>query len=303
MEQTYVSKLIQRLRGLQDRFIEVLNGSQLERYRVKPNPYKYLSSKSPPRPEIKFRWAKLPPEFEREQNKLIREFNEWHQDFSALFSDVAQSEAKALGRLKIDLNSWVKFRSAGPLPSSKAEVITSFKALCQEFENQLDKLSLREGATSFFVVDTSALIECPDIPMLSSSLKLNEATIIVPSTTISELDELKTGKRDQEFRRRLSSAIKNLKQILASGNAHDGLKISEGVTVKLLAVEPDFANLPAWLDQTLNDDRIIATVIELQIKNPSSSIAIISNDINMHNKASMAGIPVIESPDCLGDGE
>ena len=46
----------------------------------------------------------------------------------------------------------------------------------------------------------------------------------------------------------------------------------------------------SWLDPTIDDDRIIASVLEVQAANPSDQVVLVTGDINLLNKAEAACI-------------
>lgn len=85
---SYISRLESRLRRLQERFTVILQSSRLERYVRQSNPWASLGSNPPKPPETKLRWVQLPPDLEREQNQILKDFEEWHIDFIQLFSNV-----------------------------------------------------------------------------------------------------------------------------------------------------------------------------------------------------------------------
>ncbi|MGH9194787.1 MAG: PIN domain-containing protein [Acidimicrobiia bacterium] len=64
-----------------------------------------------------------------------------------------------------------------------------------------------------------------------------------------------------------------------------------------MAAEPDFSTSLAWLDRTNQDDRIVASLLELQRVNPAAEIILVTGDINLQNKADAAGLPWSELPD------
>lgn len=298
---SYASRMKSKLRDIQSRFVAILQVSRLEYYAREPNPFLNLFSNSPIAPEIEMRWIQLPPDLERKQNQILRDFEEWHTDFCGLFQNVTKDEEMQLKNLYLDVDSLIKYRKVSRTPSSVKEVIEFFEATCDRFVNFLDQLESANEYSSILVVDSSAIIDCPDLSQMAFSLDMGDVTLIVPSTTISELDDLKTGRRDERFRRRLTTAIRKLNDIMEMGNVLEGIQLPNGTIIKMLATEPDFSKLPQWLDPYINDDRILASAIELQRKNPSSYIAVIANDINMKNKASLAGLPVKKIPEMSDD--
>ncbi len=46
----------------------------------------------------------------------------------------------------------------------------------------------------------------------------------------------------------------------------------------------------SWLDPAIADDRIIASVLEVQAANPSDQVVLVTGDINLLNKAEAACI-------------
>ncbi|MFH1908824.1 MAG: PIN domain-containing protein [Chloroflexota bacterium] len=227
----------------------------------------------------------------------MRDFEEWYTDFVGLFPNPTRDEDVQLKRLYFEMDSWIKYRKDKEIPDSVNTATALFGATCEKFIDMLNQLTPSGGASSILVIDTSAIIDCPDVSQMSILLNMSGATFIFPSTTISELDDLKKGRRDENFRRRLTAAISNLNEIMTKGNVLEGIALPNNIIVKMLAVEPDFSRLPKWLDPQINDDRILASAIELQRSNPNSSIAILANDINMQNKATLAGMPVMKVPD------
>ena len=298
---SYTSQMKERLRNLQSRFVAILQASQLEGYLKKPNPFAYFGTNPPKGTEIKYRWAKLPAELEREQNQVLKDFEEWHSDFCRLFQNATKDEEMQLKKLYLDMDSWIKYRIVSGIPRSADEAVALFGGTCDQFSKFLDNIEPTGNSDTILVVDTSAIIDCPDISRMISTLDTIGATLIIPSTTISELDSLKTGKRDESFRKRLTAAIRTLNEMITKGNVLDGIPLPNGSILKMLAAEPDFSNLPKWLDPSINDDRILAAAIELQRKHPLSSVAVLANDINMQNKARLAGIPTMRVPHLFDD--
>lgn len=55
-----------------------------------------------------------------------------------------------------------------------------------------------------------------------------------------------------------------------------------------------------WLDPTNNDDRFLASVVEIARENTRCVVAIVTGDINLQNKARFARMPFCEPPS-VGD--
>lgn len=62
----------------------------------------------------------------------------------------------------------------------------------------------------------------------------------------------------------------------------------------MVASEPNFDKTLSWLDRDNNDDRIIASALEIQRDNPSSAVCLVTSDINLQNKTEMARLSYID---------
>ncbi len=73
--------------------------------------------------------------------------------------------------------------------------------------------------------------------------------------------------------------------------------VRDKITVRSMAVEPDFEKTLPWLDKENDDDRILAGFIEAMRSHPRSPVVLVTADINLTNKADFAGLPCIEPPE------
>jgi hypothetical protein len=246
-------------------------------------------------PMIEHRLSPLLPSQERERDNILTDFGLLKNDITVLFCSIQDHEEVEILALikKIDINLHYPQISDNKVLN---KYVIGFEAACEKLYNLLVGIKSHYKSVPVFVIDSSAFIDCPNISLMLPSGFTGESLFIIPTTTIKELEDLKSLKRDEEFRRKLSIAIKHLTDLSSTGNAHNGIKLENDKTLKMLAEEPDFSNLPNWLDPQTNDDRIIASAITLQQKYPFSTVTLISNDIGMQLKATHAKIPLINSP-------
>src|SRR5439155_14433359 len=123
-------------------------------------------------------------------------------------------------------------------------------------------------------------------------------SLVLTSTLLGELDELKMPHRGATVRKKAESAIRRIKEYRRRGNIHQGVPLnSERSTVRMTAVEPNFDTTLPWLERTVEDDRLLASVLEIVREHPHSPVILVTRDVNMQNKADLAGIPFVEPPD------
>lgn len=122
-------------------------------------------------------------------------------------------------------------------------------------------------------------------------------TLILTPTVLSELDALKINHRNEQVRDKANSLIRQIQEFRRRGRLVEGVTIVEGrSTLLAVATEPRIEQSLPWLDPQNNDDRILATAIEIMRRYPQSIVAVVSRDINLQNKAEFACIPVIKPP-------
>ncbi|MHB0987671.1 MAG: PIN domain-containing protein [Bellilinea sp.] len=295
---TYAKQLLKRLVIIRTRVIAFLNSRQFERYIQQTNPLMSHFGDRSQRPKIDQRPINLTPSQKREQNNIVTDFNLWQEEIVSVLETISGDEEIQLQSLIQELNSSIIYPKISGEPKSYNEAIESISNSCTRIEEIISRIEPIDWHPTIFVLDTSAVLECPDITEISKSLKLCGATLVIPTTTMKELEELKTGKRDESFRRKLAVAIRNLNNIAAQGDPVSGILLKMKTLLKFGALEPNFSKLPEWLDPNINDDRILASTIELQRANPFSIVTLLSNDLTMQIKARRGNIDVSQGPDC-----
>ena len=134
-----------------------------------------------------------------------------------------------------------------------------------------------------FILDTNILLNSPYI-----ITSLDDNDIVIPNTTIEELDTFKSAPSELGFNSR--ETIRILSGLRGKGNMRDGVELPGG---GMLKIEYNQVNtpLPEGWTKDKPDNRIIQVCLGLQNKNNQKCI-LITNDINMQIKADIAGIEV-----------
>lgn len=163
----------------------------------------------------------------------------------------------------------------------------------------LDNIYDQSSGKILYVPDTNALLANPRIEQWRFA-DVSEFEIILTPTVLSELDKLKIAHRLESVREKAEGLIRQIKGYRGRGKLNDGVPLVNGVsTLKSIAVEPNFNKTLSWLDPLNDDDRILASFIEVMKIYPNSPVLIVTNDINMQNKAEFAGIPFVEPPELI----
>lgn len=153
-----------------------------------------------------------------------------------------------------------------------------------------------------FVVipDTNALLFNPELQKWSFEV-VRQFTIILLPTVLSELDKLKMEHRSESVRQKAEKLIRQIKEYRRRGRLTDGVTLVRNISeIIAIAVEPKFSESLSWLDANNNDDRLLASCLEIMRQMPDAQVVLSTRDINLQNKAEFARIPFIEPPETTG---
>lgn len=144
-----------------------------------------------------------------------------------------------------------------------------------------------------FVLDTNVLIHDP-----SSIFNFDEHDVAIPMTVLEELDHIKDSQKGhhQQIGRDARLAIQHIEQVV-NGHAPDALKRGVPLGDKLGNLRVVMESKSAFgegLDLSVPDNRIINCALQLNGDSKSSSIVLVTKDINMRLKARAAGVEFVE---------
>ena len=166
----------------------------------------------------------------------------------------------------------------------------------ERFFEILATVSSHEASETILIPDTNAIVGEPDPSQYRDIAGSASFVFFLLPAVLGELDTLKNSHRNEDFRKKVQKAIKRIKGWRHQGSLRDGVKVDQTITVKAAATEPDMRNTLMWLDEHSQDDRIIASVLELQSSYPVAGVVLVSGDINLLNKADTAWIQTAEPP-------
>ncbi len=134
-----------------------------------------------------------------------------------------------------------------------------------------------------FILDTNILLNSPYI-----ITSLDDNDVVIPNTTLEELDSFKGAPGELGFNSR--ETIRILSGLRGKGNMRDGVALPGGGSLRIEYNQVD-TPLPDGWAKDKPDNRIIQVCLGLQRMSKQKCI-LITNDINMQIKADVAGIEV-----------
>ncbi len=243
-----------------------------------------------------YAWGTLDQEGRRLQSRLLGDYRRLMALIGALLKTLPAEGAQRLEQAQSDLEelvdqshlTWVKTKEEA---FAKAE-----RALDTQLE-LIEHLYDPSEGDPIYVPDTNALAWSPDLETWRFD-GVRRFTLVLTATVLGELDRLKVEHRSPDFRAKAEGVINRIKSYRARGALSKGVVLRRNVsTLRGIAIEPQVDGTLPWLDPENNDDRILASLIEVMRQHPRTPVILVTRDLNLQNKAEYAGLPFVEPPD------
>ncbi len=228
------------------------------------------------------------------QIKLKKSYGVWIETFKLFTENSPEASKRKMVQTDKFVTNWIEKKNDWGIPNTIPEAKNKFETEIKFFYETLN-LYANNGEKEIIVIpDTNALIEEPDPKSYKTITTSDKLTIIFLPTVLSELDDLKIKSSNPDFQKKVKAVISRLKGYRQQGNLIDGVMVEKTIKLKMVASEPNFERTLSWLDRENNDDRIIASALEIQRDNPSSAVCLVTSDINLQNKTEMARLSYID---------
>jgi PIN domain len=243
-----------------------------------------------------YAWGDLDQDGRRLQSRLLDDCRRSAALIRALLKTLPAESIKDLERAQNELEelidqshlTWVKTREE------------AFAKVERALDKQLELIAHLDDPAEgdpIYVPDTNALAWNPDLEKWRFA-GVRRFTLVLTATVLGELDRLKVEHRNPDFRAKAEGVINRLKSYRRRGELSRGVVLRRNVsTLKTIALEPKVEETLPWLDPTNDDDRILASFIEVMRQHPRTPVILVTRDINLQSKAEYAGLPFVEPPD------
>ncbi|HTG65312.1 MAG TPA: PIN domain-containing protein [Flavobacterium sp.] len=228
------------------------------------------------------------------QIRLKKSYGLWIETFKLFTENSPEASKRKIDQTDKFVINWIEKKSDWGIPNTIPEAKTKFETEIKFFYDTLNLYANNGDKEIIIIPDTNALIQEPDPKSYKTLTASEKLTIIFLPTVLSELDELKIKSSNPDFQKKVKSVITRLKGYRQQGNLMDGVIVEKTIKLKMVASEPNFERTLSWLDRENNDDRIIASALEIQRDNPSSAVCLVTSDINLQNKTEMARLSYID---------
>ncbi len=230
----------------------------------------------------------------KRQMNISERYLTWYELFRLLFKSLPSGLASEVDSAHKNILEWIELDSTWALVADNEANVASCRKDFQILQRLLD---VQDGSGENVVVpDTNALIHVPDPRRYKDIAGSSAFSFVLLPEVLRELDDLKNFSRKLEFQNKVRKVVGRIAGWRRQGSLIQGVTLDKTITVRALAKEPRMDQSLSWLDQSCNDDRIIASVLELQASEPHATLWLVTSDINLQNKCDLAHIPCAETP-------
>ena len=233
-------------------------------------------------------WGELSAEQVNTQLTIKRDYEEWFEVLSSVFAKPTDDLDRRIREADQGLRMWIELRSNWSLQPDPASNEKSLRDDADKFMKILSIIEASGPIPPVLIPDTNAIVSKPDPTQYRTIADDDSFTFLLLPTVLAELDALKNAHRNPDFREKVSKVIRRIKGWRNQGTLRNGVTVDGTITVRAVAVEPDMKHTLTWLDRGNRDDRIIASVLEVQASYPNARVVLVTGDVNLSNKADLA---------------
>lgn len=238
-------------------------------------------------------WNELSKDGKQIQAKLLPQINRFTELILELARNLPDSSQKELERTLKEIKNAVE-QTGKTWWQTTDEAAEGFRALFDTITAVYKSYFEALSSDVLVIPDSNAFLLNPDVERWRFK-DVDHFTLILTPTVLSELDKHKINHKNEGVRNKASKLIRKIKEYRRRGSLHDGVTIvTDRVSLRAIAIEPNMSQTLSWFDSDIADDRFLATAIEVIRNNLEAIVFIVTADINMQNKAEMAGIPFRE---------
>ncbi len=239
-------------------------------------------------------WGEATSEQLNDQLTIKRDYEEWFDTFKSVFAQATDDLNRRIKEADSQVRQWIELKSNWSISRDRAAIEEKLRADVKLFYGMLAILDANGPGATILIPDTNAIIGEPS-PIHYKSIASDDTFVfLLLPTVLAELDELKVNHRNPDFRKKVNKVITRIKGWRNQGGLREGVTVDRTIKVKAVASEPKMGKTLSWLDENNRDDRIIASVLEVQTTCPNARIVLVTGDVNLSNKADVARIETAE---------
>lgn len=149
--------------------------------------------------------------------------------------------------------------------------------------------------------DTNVFLHFTFFPEVDwpSKLQCDRVCLVVSAPVLRELEKYKNDRTSERRRNRSRRVLKELEQLTADWKPGDAITVRRDTDLSLDVTAPDMGAHIGTLDPVLEDDRILAHILNWKSDHPEADVLLLSDDRGMRLKARTLDIDLLVPPEEL----
>lgn len=241
-----------------------------------------------------FHWDRCSPEQEFQLTAVKRDYEDFCELLRQLLRGAPDSVIRKMQEADRGVREWIERKASYAIRPNAEMGIREMRKAAGAFRELLSIMAAAEDGPPLVVPDTNTLIDHPDPREYRDQVGDKAFSLVLLPSVLEELEKLRIGHRHDEIRDKAKAVIRRIKGWRAQGSLSEGVTVDKTITVTAEHAEPDMSRSLSWLDPTVNDDRIVASVLELEAKYLNRPVLLATADINLQNKADAAKIAILD---------
>lgn len=239
-------------------------------------------------------WGQRTPAQQHAHLTLMRRYKQLVELIAVLIRGAPPDLARQLKDADKQFGTWLQLGSNWALSSDKKSNEQRIWDAAARLHAVIAVLSAGPRDKLILIPDTNALLASADPAAYRGIAAADTFELLLLPTVLSELDKLKMLHRNPDVRDKAKRVVTRIKGWRAQGPLLEGVRVDRTITVRAVHNEPKVADSLSWLDADNADDRIIASVLDIQATSPSAHVVLVTGDINLQNKADAAMVETAE---------
>lgn len=243
-----------------------------------------------------YRWKELSIEGKQLQSTLYNEYNKYKEIVRYLLQKQVKNTIEEFEKNNDLIIGYIEYTKALKGNDTESSIYEIVSMSLKNISKILRDIFSKEDSNVVVVPDTNALLQNNQLAEWKFDEFMKFEILLLP-TVLSELDKLKIDIAKPNRSSKATTIIRQIKEYRRRGKLTVGVNIvKDKITLRTIAIEPNFKNTLEWLDVNNQDDRIIASFLEVVRDCPNNDIRLVTSDINLQNKMEFAELPFIETP-------
>jgi PIN domain len=242
-----------------------------------------------------YEWAPLPAGAGALQTRLRRRHREFAAVVDTILADQPPTKREDVATCHAQFVEVVDQDDATPFETIEQAERHALASLTTPVKF-VELLSVGDSDEVILVPDTNAVYARPTLEDWAYDECPRFAVALVPAV-LSELDDHKDHHNNPDVREKARGLVRRIGEYRRRGSLADGVTLRNGRSrIFSWAREPQMGSSLPWLDGKRNDDRLLASALEIARAYALCPTAIVTRDVNLQTKCDLARLPVLQPP-------